>query len=98
MHVKLSEHFLDQACVRQASNEELVNVMRILTARRLEWAIPRLKGRRGAVQIGPESVLVFCQDDHDDEVIALLTILRGGKIQSLTRRYDTVRVRLSEVT
>lgn len=91
-HVKLTEHFLEQA--RDLDQGAAGLLTRALLDGRLVRLAATLKaGERGAVPIGGGYV-VFCQDERDQDVLTLLTYLSRDTQEVLRRRDDTRRLRL----
>lgn len=92
-HVKLTEHFLDRAWER-LRDEDVSRLWRVINDGRLSQLARRLSpGEKGAVGVG-FGYVVFCVDEVDPGVLAILTLLGPGSSEVIRRRRDTRLMRL----
>lgn len=93
-HVKITDHFLSMLTVRPMGPEASADLWKIITGRQLHEIASNLdRGQRGALGVagdGHVHVLIFCRDECDSAVCALLTILSEDEAHVVHRRLDTV--------
>lgn len=91
-HIKLTEHFLERAREINGHDRDALNWL-LYDGALLDTAQDLRYGERAAVALGRGAV-VFCIDEEDHHVVALLTYLPEEKVKALARRRDTRLVRL----
>ena len=94
LHVKITEHFLLALADRPMGPEASMDLWRLITGRDLHRIACSLSpGKRGALAVagdGKVHLIVFCRDELDPAVCALMTVLSENEARVVSRRRDTV--------
>jgi hypothetical protein len=91
-HIKLTEHALDVASRRLTPPLREPFARALLDGTLLRLARDLAAGERGAFALaggGALAAIVFCRDEHDQAVVAVLTVLGEHQVTVLSRRRDT---------
>ena len=94
LHVKVTEHFLDSLRARPMGLEASQDLWALISGRDLHRITCQLRpGQRGALAVAGDGhfhLVIFCRDEVDPAVCALLTVLSEDEAQVVARRRDTI--------
>ena len=93
LHIKLTDHFLRQAHERMSKRDRNQMTAFLLSPALLRVAESIPPGERGAASLG-EGLIIFCRDEVDPSVLAVLTYLGPGEAYVVSRRLDTTLVQV----
>lgn len=94
LHVKITDHFLRSLAERPMGPEASLDLWSLISGRDLHRiTVDLYRGQRAALAVagdGHVHLVIFCRDEADPAVCALLTVLSENEAHVVARRRDTV--------
>ena len=94
LHVKWTDHFLAKVRQRELTDDQVVELFRLMTSQNLDGLVADLEpGERAAIALAGREIkaVVVCRDKIDRTHLVVMTILGPREVECLARRTDTVR-------